>query len=229
LCISTGINTQVSVWPLEYLLQVEFLLFNSRYFVFLIFLLVLLSFFSSFWSSSFPLLFLFFFHFFPFSPSCPFLFLFKLLIFYLFFVWTSGLSFCLIILVFARMSLRVNISARWFLMILQACWVSVCWGGRLFEFFIKKITSNPHYLITLKNSWFFISWIFLINPTSVFIPWLINMHNNSYYYSLDSLDSLASDNCPLLLVFFHFPVLPSTSSFCEGVKKSRRRLSCPDH
>jgi len=35
------------------------------------------------------------------------------------FVWTSGLSFCLIILVFARMSLRVNFTARRFLMILH--------------------------------------------------------------------------------------------------------------
>jgi len=100
---------------------------------------------------------------FPFPSHFPFIFFF--LFFFLsfssssfwsstlFFVWTSVLSFCLIILVFARMSLRVNNSARWFFMILHACWVSECWGGRRFELFIEKITSNPHYLITLKNSW----------------------------------------------------------------------------
>jgi hypothetical protein len=38
-------------------------------------------------------------------------------------------------------------------MILHACWVSECWGSRRFELFIETITSNPHYLITLKNSW----------------------------------------------------------------------------
>jgi len=154
-CISTGINTQVSAWPPECLIQIEFLLFNSRYFHAFDFSACPLSFFSSFWSSSYSL-FLFFFPFFPRSFFLSFyLFFFKLLIFFFFFVWTSVLSFCLIILVFARMSLRVNNTARWFLMILHACWVSVCWGGRRFQLFIKKITRNPHYLITLKNSWFF--------------------------------------------------------------------------
>jgi len=93
-------------------------------FMLLIFLLVLYLSFQAFNSSSFL------FHAFSFSFSFFFssfyLFFIKLLIFYLFFVWTSVLSFCLIILVFARMSLRVNNSARWFLMILHACWVSVC-------------------------------------------------------------------------------------------------------
>jgi hypothetical protein len=100
-------------------------------FMLLIFLLVLfyLSF-QAFNSSSFPFPFFFFFLFLFVRLSFLFqafdLLFFKLLIFYLFFVWTSVLSFCLIILVFARMSLRVNNTARWFLMILHACWVSVC-------------------------------------------------------------------------------------------------------
>lgn len=57
------------------------------------------------------------------------------------FVWTSGLSFCLIILVFARMSLRVNFTARWFLMIIHCLLGQRSgWGGRHSEFFNKKIT-----------------------------------------------------------------------------------------
>jgi hypothetical protein len=129
-CISTGINTQVSVWPLECLLQVEFCSLHSRYFDVVMFLLVL-------WSFLFKLLICcFFFFYFSLIFPCPFLFLYKLFDLLLF-VWTSGLSFCLIILVFARMSLRVINTARWFLMILQACWVSVCWGGRRFEVFNK--------------------------------------------------------------------------------------------
>jgi len=62
------------------------------------------------------------------------------------FVWTSGLSFCLIILVFARMSLRVNFTARRFLMILH------CLLGQrkveaagVFNSSVKKITRNPHF------------------------------------------------------------------------------------
>ena len=133
--------------PPNWIFTLQFAIFSCFWFfclsfIFLFKLLILLLF--LFQSFSFSFFFLSF-----------YLFFFKLLIFYLFFVWTSVLSFCLIILVFARMSLRVNNSARWFLMILHACWVSVCWGGRRFQLFIKKITRNPHYLITLKNSWFF--------------------------------------------------------------------------
>jgi len=85
-------------------------------------------------------------------------------------VWTSVLSFCLIILVFARMSLRVNYTARRFLMIIHACWVSVSgWGCRRSCSSLKTYYSNPHYLITLKNSWSLFLENFLINPTSLLI------------------------------------------------------------
>jgi len=141
----------VSAWPLECLLHIEFyssihdifmfwvflLVLFSLFFLFLIFLLVLLSFFSmllvfllvllTFFSVLLILLLMLF--------SLFFLFLVFLLIlylsfpcfwfFFLLFVWTSVLPFCLIVLVFARMSLRVNYTARRFLMIIQACWVSV--------------------------------------------------------------------------------------------------------
>jgi len=90
--------------------------------------------------------------------------------FFWFSVWTSVLSFCLIILVFARMSLRVNYTARRFLMIIHACWVSVSgWGRRRSRSSIKTYYSNPHYLITLKNSWSLFLENFLINPTSLLI------------------------------------------------------------
>jgi len=85
-------------------------------------------------------------------------------------VWTSVLSFCLIILVFARMSLRVNYTARRFLMIIHACWVSVSgWGCRRSSSSLETYYSNPHYLITLKNSWSLFLENFLINPTSLLI------------------------------------------------------------
>jgi len=144
---STGINIQFGLfWPLECLLHIEFYSKIRDFFRLLILLLVLWSLLYSFrlctlqlnstpkclfdlsnvssnWIYSFrdifQLLILLFVLIDPFFLSFCFSFSSFVFFFVSSFVWTSGLSFCLIILVFARMSLRVNFTARRFLMILH--------------------------------------------------------------------------------------------------------------
>jgi len=141
--------------------------------------------------------------------------------------WSFGLVRCLF-----RLNISCVCSYEYELIILlvliSVCWVVFRMREQTIWFFNKKLQVNPHYLITLKNSWFFfLNWHFLINSTSFIITWELIIHNISYYSCY--LDSLISDNCPLHACFILSEVLPLTPSFCEGVKKSRRRLVGPDH
>jgi small-conductance mechanosensitive channel len=88
------------------------------------------------------------------------LLVFLLLVFFLLLLWyfgTSGLSFSLIYTSCLLVWVWVNYTARRFLMIIHACWVSDRLRRQALEFFNKKITSNPHYFDNIKKLLIFLS------------------------------------------------------------------------
>jgi len=165
----------MSVWPLECFLHIEF--YSKIRDI------------SGFWFSIFCFSFFWF-------PSSGFLLLAVVLLLVVWNFGTSGLSFASYIFSWLLVWVWVNYTARQFLMILQACWVSVRLRRQAFQFFNKKITGNPHYLITLKNSWsFFLEWTFCFFwyiPRDFFITWVLIIHIIVIIVvcSLDSFDSL---------------------------------------